>query len=117
MIQTLSPLIHTEYTVDLTPFDGALGSIVFRNYGTHDQWSFYVDDIFVGDPNAEIVEPAEWTYVNGLTDPNYTINGLTPDTKYEVQVMGYNADFESNWCDIVEFTTLASCNSRCLHPG
>jgi hypothetical protein len=50
--------------------------------------------------------PAEWTYVNGLTDPNYTINGLTPETKYEVQVMAYNADFESNWCDIVEFTTL-----------
>jgi len=103
IITTVAPV---TYTVDLSAFEGALGSIVFRNYSTYDQWSVYVDDIYVGDPNAEIAVPAEWTYVNGLTDPNYTINGLTPETKYEVQVMAYNADFESNWCDIVEFTTL-----------
>jgi len=104
IITTVAPVTKT---VDLTPFDGALGSIIFRNYSTYDQWSVYVDDIFVGDPNAEIVEPAEWTYVNDITDPNYTIEGLTPETKYEVQVMGYNEADESDWCDIVEFTTLA----------
>jgi len=103
IITTVAPV---TYTVDLSAFEGALGSIVFRNYSTYDQWSVYVDDIYVGDPDAEIAVPAEWTYVNGLTDPNYTIEGLTPETKYEVQVMAYNADFESNWCDIVEFTTL-----------
>lgn len=99
---------HTVYTVDLSAFDGAEGSIVFRNYSTYDQWSVYVDDIFIGDPNAEVVEPAEWTYVNELTDPNYTITGLTPETTYEVQVMGYNEAHESDWCDIVEFTTLTN---------
>jgi hypothetical protein len=104
IITTVAPV---TYTVDLTSFEGALGSIVFRNYSTYDQWSVYVDDIYVGDPN-DVVEPAEWIEVNGLTDPNYTIEGLTPETKYEVQVMGYNADLEGNWCDIVEFTTLAS---------
>ena len=102
IITTVAPVTKT---VDLSAFEGALGSIVFRNYSTYDQWSVYVDDIFVGDPN-NIVEPAEWNYVNEITDPNYTIEGLTPETKYEVQVMGYNADFESDWCDIVEFTTL-----------
>ena len=103
IITTVAPVTKT---VDLTPFDGALGSIVFRNYSTYDQWSVYVDDIFVGDPNS-IVEPAEWTYVNGITDTNYTIEGLTPETKYEVQVQAYMADDQTDWCDIVEFTTLA----------
>ena len=102
LITTTTP---TVYTVDLTVFDGAEGSIVFRNYSTYDQWSVYIDNIFVGDPNAELIEPAEWTYVNGLTDPNYTIEGLTPGTKYEVQVQGYNADEETDWCEIVEFIT------------
>ena len=102
----ISTTTHTEYTVDLSQFEGEIGSIVFRNYGTHDQWMIYIDDIFVGDPN-NVVEPAEWIYVNELTDPNYTIEGLNPETKYEVQVMGYNAEFESDWCDIVEFTTTA----------
>ena len=103
IITTVAPVTKT---VDLTPFDGALGSIVFRNYSTYDQWSVYVDNIFVGDPNS-IVEPAEWIYVNDITDPNYTIEGLTPETKYEVQVQAYMADDQTDWCDIVEFTTLA----------
>jgi hypothetical protein len=101
----LTTVAHQTLEVDLSAFGGVEGSIVFRNYSTYDQWSVYVDDIFVGDPN-NIVEPAEWNYVNEITDPNYTIEGLTPETKYEVQVMGCNADFESDWCDIVEFTTL-----------
>ncbi|MBQ9555684.1 MAG: DUF2436 domain-containing protein [Muribaculaceae bacterium] len=95
-----------EYTADLSEFGGVEGSIVFRNYSTYDQWSVYVDDIFVGDEN-DIAELAEWTYVNGITDPNYTIEGLTPETKYEVQVMATSATDETEWCDIVEFVTLA----------
>ena len=98
---------HTVYTVDLSAFGGEEGCIVFRNYSTYDQWSVYIDDVFIGDPN-DIIEPAEWINVNGITDNNYTIEGLTPETKYEVQVMAYDDDEETNWCDIVEFTTVAN---------
>jgi len=101
----ISTTTHTEYTADLSQFNGEIGCIVFRNYGTHDMWTIFVDDIFVGDPN-DVVEVAEWINVNGITDPNYNIEGLNPNTKYEVQVMAYNSDNESDWCDIVEFTTL-----------
>lgn len=94
-----------EYTIDLSEYNGAKGYVVFR-HKCYDMYYLFLDDIFIGDPNAEVVEPAEWTYVNELTDPNYTITGLTPETTYEVQVMGYNEAHESDWSDIVEFTTL-----------
>ena len=97
---------HTVYTVDLSAFGGVEGCIVFRNYSTYDQWSVYIDDVFIGDPNAEIIEPAPWNYEYNITDPNFTIRGLIPETKYEVQVQGYNTEMATDWCDIVEFTTL-----------
>jgi hypothetical protein len=102
----LTTTTHTVYTVDLSAFDGAEGCIVFRNYSTYDQWSVYVDDIFIGDPNAELIEPAPWNYEYNITDPNFTIRGLIPETKYEVQVEAYNATDATGYCDIVEFITL-----------
>ena len=101
-----STTTHTTYTVDLSEFGGEIGCIVFRNYSTYDQWELYVDDIWIGD-EADIVEPAEWNYENEITDTFFNIEGLTPETKYEVQVMAYNDNEETDWCDIVEFTTLA----------
>ena len=98
---------HTVYTVDLSEFEGVEGCIVFRNYSTYDQWSVYIDDVFIGDPNAELIQPAAWNYVYNITDAEFNIEGLTPETKYEVQVQSYNAAHESEWCDIVDFTTLA----------
>ena len=103
----LTTVAHQTLEVDLSAFGGVEGSIVFRNYSTYDQWSVYIDDIFVGDPNAEIIQPAAWNYEYNITDDYFNIEGLTPETKYEVQVQGYNADQATDWCDIVEFTTLA----------
>ena len=91
--------------VDLSEFEGAEGCIVFRHYNCTNQYAIYIDDIMVGDLD-NIIEPAEWHYENGITDDFFEIEGLTPETKYEVQVQGYNEDFTGDWCDIVEFTTL-----------
>ncbi len=99
------------YTVDLSEYNGQKGYVVFRHYGTTDQWTLYVDDIFIGDPNAEVVEPAAWVEVNGLVDPNYTINGLTPETQYEVQVQAVYNNNVTDWSDIVGFTTLPESNN------
>ena len=93
----------TEYTIDLSAFAGQMGCIAFRHYGTTDMYYLKLDDIFVGTPGPE---PAPWTYITALENNECTIEGLTPETTYEVQVMGYQGDYESEWCDIVEFTTL-----------
>ena len=97
-----------DYSIDISSYAGQMGYVVFRHYGTTDQWRLYLDNIFIGKHGPE---PAPWVYVNELTEPNYTITGLTPETEYEVQVMGYNASHESDWCDIVNFTTLADAPS------
>ena len=107
-----STVEHKTYTVDLSAFEGAEGCIVFRHYNCTDQWKLYIDDVFIGDP-ADIVEPAEWIYANDLTSAEYTIDGLTPETKYEVQVQasrpveGEEPNI-SDWSEVVSFTTLAN---------
>ena len=93
-----------DYSIDISSYAGQKGYVVFRHTGTTDQWRLYLDNIFIGKHGPE---PAPWTYVYGLEDPNYTIEGLTPETTYEVQVQGYNEDFDSDWSEIVQFTTLA----------
>ena len=95
-----------EKTVDLSAYAGAKGYVVFRHYGTTDQWRLYLDDIFIGDPNAEVVEPYEWIYIPALETNECNIPGLTPETTYEIQGMGYNGDLEGDWCESVIFTTL-----------
>ena len=97
---------HQTVEVDLSVFDGAEGCIVFRHYNCTNQYGIYIDNVFIGDPDS-YVEPAPWNYENKLDANEFTIEGLTPETTYEVQVQGYNEDFTGDWCDIVEFTTLA----------
>ncbi len=104
---TLDSASPKEYTIDISSYNGQKGYVVFRHTGTTDMWRMYLDDIFIGDPNAEVVEEAEWIYVNGLANTNYNITGLTPATEYQVQVMAYNESSESAWTSIVNFTTLA----------
>ena len=111
----LRPLIDSDIVVtgsepkteiiDLSRFEGQYGRIVFRHYNCSNQFAVYLDDIYIGDPN-HVNELAEWTDVNALTKPSYIIQDLNPNTKYEVQVMAYNEIFHSDWCNIVDFTTL-----------
>ena len=89
-------------TADLSQFAGQVGRIVFRHYNSYDCYHLYIDNVQIG----EVIEPAEWNYVNGLDATNYKIEGLTPDTKYEVQVQADGIVTDSEWTDIVEFTTL-----------
>ena len=94
---------HETMEIDLSVFEGVEGQIAFRHFNCVGQMWMYIDDIMIGKP----FEPAPWTYVNGLDEAKHMIEGLTPETTYEVQVMGYNEAHESDWCDIVKFTTLA----------
>ena len=93
-----------EFELDLSDYEG-MGLIAFRHYDCEDMWSIYLDDIVVEVPGG--VEPAEWNFVENVTNP-YTIEGLTPETKYEVQVQAVSSDNRTtDWTESVIFTTLA----------
>ena len=95
-----------HYSFDLSEYEGQMGSILFRHYNCTDGFYLFLDNIFIGDHNATIVEPYEWTLVQGLTSPEYTIEGLTPETTYEVAVQGYN-QFYTSEIGYTTFVTLA----------
>ena len=94
-----------EYTYDLSAFEGH-GYVVIRHYNCTDGWNVYVDDIQVLVPSGNTTAPVEpeWIYVNNATNP-YTINDLTPETTYEVQVQGTGNNTTSDWTDSELFTT------------
>ncbi len=94
----------TNYEIDLSEYEG-MGVIAFRHYDCTDQWSIYLDNIAVEIPGA--VEPFEWTLCENVANP-YTIEGLVPETKYEVQVQGVKNEEKrlTDWTEPVEFTTL-----------
>lgn len=94
-----------EVEFDLSAYSG-FGYVAIRHYNSYDRWAIYVDDVEITVPDAK--EYAEWIEVEGVTNP-YTIEGLTPATEYEVQVMGYNDQSSvraaTDWTESVLFTT------------
>ena len=59
-----------------------------------------IDGVTIGTESDE----NEWVTVENITSP-YNLEGLTPSTKYEVQVQGIYADGNSQWTESVIFTT------------
>ena len=96
-----------EREIDLSAYEGT-GFIAFRHYDCSDQYMIYLDDIEVIPANP--AELQEWTVVESLTNPAYTIEDLTPETQYEVQVMAFDESGEKNtdWTTSVIFTTLGT---------
>ncbi|MBQ6161034.1 MAG: choice-of-anchor J domain-containing protein [Prevotella sp.] len=93
----------TKYEIDLSGFEGS-GRIAIRHYNCTDMFYLNIDDVKVEIPNG--VDQPDWTVVEGLTDTQYTIEGLSPETDYEVQVKAV-ADISSAWTESTIFTTLA----------
>ena len=90
--------------VDLSNYTGK-GFVAIRHYGTTDQWRFYVDNFEITVPEPAVVP--DWIEVDGVENP-YTIEELTPETTYEVQVQGVAENGRtSDWTESVLFTTLA----------
>ena len=91
----------TEVTVDLSAYDGQTGYVAFR-LTDYDKDFIFIDDITITFPSTVTVD---WTTVNDVTSP-YTIEGLTPETKYTAAVQAVYADGISAWASTT-FTTLA----------
>ena len=90
---------EATFTADLSQFNGQVGRLVFRHFDSYNNYYVYLDDIKIEGPAAP------WNYVNDLNATNYTIEGLTPNTKYEVQVQAPGTIIEGEWTEIVEFIT------------
>lgn len=92
----------TEYSFDLTKFEGVDGFVAIRHYHVTDMFRLNVDDIAL-----TYTEVPDWIYVYDLNQTNYTIEGLSPETAYEVQVQGIDAEgTTSEWTESTVFVTL-----------
>ena len=99
--------VQTTYTFDLGPYAGEQGYIAIRHFNVTDQYVLNVTNFYMAGEEPD-VPAGEWIYCNGVEVP-YTINGLTPDTKYEVQVQGiFEAKATTEWTPSVFFTTLST---------
>ena len=90
-----------KYTFDLSEYEGMTGQVAIRHYNVSDMFRLNIDDILIGTPTEE----AEWIYVYDLNTTDYVIEGLDPETTYEVQVRAYNDYNESDWTESCIFTT------------
>ena len=88
-----------QYTFDLSAFSGE-GYVAIRHYNITDMFVLCVDDIVIT-PGGD----SEWTVVENATSP-YTIEGLTPETEYQVAIQAVYADGVSRWVGTT-FTTLS----------
>ena len=87
------------YTVDLSTYSGE-GYIAIRHYNVTDMFVLDVDDIVITEP----VERPWMATIANATSP-YTIEGLTPETDYEVEVQAVYDEGKSTWAG-TKFTTL-----------
>lgn len=94
---------NNTYIFDLSEYAGQTGCIAIRHYNISDMFMVNVDNFYVGDPDAPVYE---WVNVNGITEIPYTIEGLEPETQYEVQVAGVNGAAVGVWTESTIFTTL-----------
>ena len=98
---------QTTYTFDLGPYAGEQGYIAIRHFNVTDMYILNVTNFYMAGETPD-VPAGEWTVVENVEVP-YTIEGLAPETKYEVQVQGiYEAKATTDWTQSVFFTTLAS---------
>ena len=86
----------TEFTFDLSAYNGVPGYIAFRHYNCYDQSFMFIDAVSIGD---------NWTTVNNVTSPK-TITGLSAESDYEVEVQGIYNNNTTDWTLPVFFTTL-----------
>lgn len=101
-MQTPNSIQWTEVTIDLSAYAGQSGRIAFRNFNCTDKDFMLIDAISI---TKNEVPAGEWTVVEGVTSPA-DIEGLDPETEYEVQVQGIFGENTTDWTASVLFTTL-----------
>jgi hypothetical protein len=95
---------QTNYQFDLGDYVGEAGYVAIRHFNVTDMYILNVTNFYMqGEGDTP---PGEWVVVEGVTSP-YTIDGLDPNTEYEVQVQGVvDEQNTTEWTNSVFFTTL-----------
>ena len=97
--------VQTTYTFDLGPYAGEQGYIAIRHFNVTDMYILNVTNFYMAGETPD-VPAGEWTYVENVEVP-FTIEGLAPNTKYELQAQGIVGDkATTEWTPSVFFTTL-----------
>ncbi len=91
-----------QYEFDLSAYAGQEGYVAIRHYDISDMFILDVDDIEI----LQAETSSDWIEHDNVNNP-FTIEGLTPETTYEVQVMAFNDSGETDWTESTIFTTLA----------
>ena len=103
--ETAANAVLTEYTADLSAYEGQKGYIAIRHYDITDMFYLNVDNFHIDDGTT--VPAGEWQVVENIEEPAYKLTGLMNQTEYEVEVQGVLADGSTtDWTDPVAFTTL-----------
>ena len=93
----------TVYTFDIPDeYKGQMGYVAIRHYNVFDEYWLCLDDFYVGNPDAV----PQWIYFYGVEQPDALLEGLTPETNYELQVQGVNPGGVGGWTEAVQFMTL-----------
>ena len=95
----------TEVAIDLSAYEGKSGYIAFRHYNCTDMDFMIIDAVGI---YKNEVPAGEWTTVENVEAMTYTMEGLDPETDYEVEVQGIYEDAKAttDWTAPVQFTTL-----------
>ena len=103
--RTEAPDEYTEYTADLSSYNGQLGYIAIRHFDSYDNYTLLVDDFSIYNDNP--IPTSEWQPVTSI-DNTFALSSLSANTKYEWQVQGVNCDgngSSTEWSESAFFTT------------
>lgn len=102
---TEAPDEYTEYTADLSSYNGQLGYIAIRHFDSYDNYTLLVDDFSIYNDNP--IPTSECQPVTSI-DNTFALSSLSTNTKYEWQVQGVNCDGNGSateWSESAFFTT------------
>ena len=96
-------------SIDLSAYVGQAVKIAFYGESTASGGDndLHIDNVVIGNPQT--IPATDWQLVEGITDMNVTLTGLTPETPYEAQVKADCSDPEA-WSNTLNFTTPAQTN-------
>ncbi|MBQ9178171.1 MAG: choice-of-anchor J domain-containing protein, partial [Prevotella sp.] len=104
--------VMTQYTGNTSEYAGQMGYVAIRHFNCEGQFYLVVDDVTINYPREDgRIEP-EWTVAENATSP-YAIEGLAPETEYEVQVQTVGNE---EWTESVRFTTLEEQTEPAVTP-
>ena len=102
----------TQYTGNTSEYAGQMGYVAIRHFNCKGQFYLVVDDVTIIYPREDGRTEPEWTVAENATSP-HAIEGLAPETEYEVQVQTVGNE---EWTESVRFTTLEQQAEQAVTP-